>query len=66
MKQLYCGFSQIDISPKIPYSVYLDGYGHRVLPAEGVRDPIYAKVCVMQGEGNPFALVSLDICGLNQ
>ena len=66
MTQLQCGFAQVDITPPLPHSVFLDGYGHRVRPAEGVRDPIYAKVCVMQGEGKPFALVSLDICGLNQ
>ncbi len=66
MKQLQCGFSQIDITPTHPNEVFLDGYGHRVLPAEGVRDPIYAKVCVMQGEQAEFALVVLDICGLNQ
>ena len=66
MTQLRCGFAQTDITPALPHSVYLDGYGHRVHPAEGVRDPIYVKACVMQGEEKPFALVSLDICGLNQ
>ncbi len=66
MAQLRCGFAQVDITPALPHTVFLDGYGHRVRPAEGVRDPLYAKVCVMQGGGKPFALVSLDVCGLNQ
>ena len=66
MTQLQCGFAQVDITPALPHSVFLDGYGHRVRPAEGVRDPIFAKVCVMQGGGKPFALVSMDVCGLNQ
>ncbi len=64
MKQLRCGFSQIDITPNRPDEVYLDGYGYRITPAQGVRDPIYAKVCVMEGD-QEFAIISLDICGLN-
>ena len=62
--KIKCGFSQIDITPQPAHSVYLDGFGERVLPAETVLDPLYAKVCVMEQAGKEFALISLDICGL--
>lgn len=62
--KLNCGFSQIDITPQPAGSVYLDGYGERILPAGEVLDPLYAKVCVMNWGGSEFAVISLDICGL--
>ena len=62
--KLSCGFSQIDITPQPAASVYLDGYGERILPAGEILDPLYAKVCVMRCGSSEFAIVSLDICGL--
>ena len=62
--KLKCGFSQIDITPQPAGSVYLDGYGERVLPASEILDPLYAKVCVMNWDSSEFAVISLDICGL--
>ncbi len=64
MSQLKCGFAQVDITPNVPEEVFLDGYGHRNLPAQGVRDPLYGKVMVVSGVQD-FYLVSLDICGLS-
>ena len=62
--KLSCGFSQIDITPQPAASVYLDGYGERILPAGEILDPLYAKVCVMRYGSSEFAVISLDICGL--
>ena len=65
MEDLYCGFSQVDITPDDPKTVYLDGYGYRVTPAEGVRDKIYAKACYIRSGREVFVIISLDACGLN-
>lgn len=65
MKELCCGFSQIDITPQNPNEVFLDGYGHRMVPAQEILDPIYAKVCTILSGEKEFVLASLDICGLN-
>lgn len=65
--QLYFGFAKADITPAIADGVYLDGYGFRLSPAEGILSPIEAKVCVLQSgqNGTPFALFSLDVCGFS-
>ena len=65
MSDLCVGFAQIEITPDAPGEVYQDGYGFRLTPAEGVRDPLYAKVCLLQTGTEEYALVSLDICGLD-
>lgn len=36
------GFAQTVITPDAQ-AVYLDGFGERITPAEGVRDPLYVK-----------------------
>ena len=64
MDKLTCGFAQAVITPE-PGTVYMDGYGFRVSPAEGVRDDLYAKVCAMKSGENEFVLVALDICGFD-
>ena len=64
MEQLYCGFAQSVITPE-PRTVYMDGYGFRTTPAEGVRDDLYAKVCAMKSGESEFVLVALDICGFD-
>lgn len=64
MGKLLCGFAQADITPQ-PETTYLDGYGGRVTPASGVKDPLYAKVCVLQSDENVLAVIALDVCGLN-
>lgn len=65
MGKLYCGFSQVDITPRDPSEVYLDGYGYRVTPAEGVRDRISAKVFYSRAGEKEFAVITLDVCGLS-
>lgn len=66
MKKLYCGFSQADITPDDPRTVYQDGYGHRVDPAEGIRDRLNCKVCAMSDGESTFVIVALDLCGMNR
>lgn len=63
--KMKCGFSQIDITPPTPSEVFQDGFGTRVLPAESILDPLFAKVCVLQYGTREFALVSMDICGMS-
>lgn len=59
------GFYQTDITPEDPSTVFLDGYGSRLGPAQGVRDPIYAKVCWISGGDKCFAVFSVDFCGFS-
>ena len=64
MEKLYCGFAQCVITPE-PRTVFMDGYGFRTTPAEGVRDELYAKVCAIKSGEDEFVLVALDICGFD-
>ena len=64
MDKLYCGFAQAVITPE-PRSTFMDGYGFRTTPAEGVRDQLYAKVCAIKSGEEEFVLVALDICGFD-
>ena len=64
MDKLYCGFAQTVITPE-PNTVFMDGYGFRTTPAEGVRDDLYAKVCAIKSGEEEFVLVALDICGFD-
>ena len=64
MHKLYCGFAQADITPA-PEEVYLDGYGHRITHAEGVRDTLYVKAWAVKSENDVFVTAAFDICGFN-
>ena len=64
MDKLYCGFAQSVITPE-PSTVFMDGYGFRTTPAEGVRDDLYAKVCAIKSGEDEFVLIALDICGFD-
>jgi len=64
MDKLYCGFAQAVITPE-PGTVFMDGYGFRTTPAEGVRDELYAKVCAIKSGEDEFVAVALDICGFD-
>ena len=65
MLKLQAGFAQEIITPK-PNEVYLDGYGFRINPADGISDEIYVKICAIKQGDEQFALVSLDVCGLSE
>lgn len=63
MDTLHCGFAQSEITPTVG-GVFLDGFGFRLAPAAGVRDPLFAKAAYfVRGEAR-FAIISLDICAL--
>jgi neutral ceramidase len=64
MPLLKCGFAQRDITP-VPGTVFLDGYGFRLTPAEGIRDRLYVKVCAIECGDDRFALFSFDLCGMS-
>ena len=64
MFELKCGFAQRAMTP-VPEHVYLDGYGFRLTPAEGVHDPLYVKACAIECGEKKFALLSFDICGMS-
>lgn len=54
------GFASIDVTPTAPMPMW--GYGARSdLLSQGVRDPLYAKVLVIEADGAKVALVGLDL-----
>lgn len=65
MSKLQCGFSRTVITPK-PGEVYLDGYGHRLVPAQGVYSDLYVNVCTLVSGGERFLIASFDLCGMNR
>ncbi|MBQ7320889.1 MAG: hypothetical protein IJW99_02210 [Clostridia bacterium] len=58
------GFADAIITPSHPSALYLDGYGFRVHPAEGVRDDLHAKVCAIMDGDDTYLIFSLDLVGL--
>ena len=65
MSELKAGFAQVDITPGTPGEIFLDGYGKRLGPAEGIRDPLYAKVCRLFCGDREFSIISIDFCGMS-
>ena len=66
MNKIKLGFAQTVITPQNPFSVFLDGYGSRLAPANAVRDDLYAKVCAFVSNNQTFLLFSLDLIGLRE
>ena len=64
MNQLKFGFADTVITPVHPEYVYIDGYGNRSKPADGVRDDLHAKVCAVLDRDRVFLIFSLDLIGL--
>jgi neutral ceramidase len=58
-KQLEAGVAVTEITP--PAGVWMAGFAQRDGAAEGVSDPLFAKVLVLALEEDRIALVSLDI-----
>lgn len=66
MNKIKCGFAQKVITPQ-GAGIFQDGYGFRMSPAEGVHDDLYVKAAVFGiGKDMLFAILVLDVCGLNQ
>lgn len=54
-------FYEKDITPK--RGIYLAGFGFRNRPSEGIEDPLFLRIAVLQDEaGKKFIIVSADIC----
>lgn len=66
MNRLNCGFAQAEITPDPAMGIYIDGYGSRMAPAEGIRDPLYVKVCAIQSGEETFVIAVFDICGFHE
>ena len=64
MNKLKFGFADTVITPPHPEYVYIDGYGSRSKPADGVRDDLHAKVCAVMKGDKVFLIFSLDLIGL--
>ena len=64
MNPIKIGFADRIITPTLN-GTFLDGYGHRVSPAEGVRDDIHAKVMALSDGSSTQLLFTLDLIGLN-
>lgn len=62
---LLAGVARVDITPKEP--VWLGGFAARTKPAQGLRQPIFAKALALKDEqGNSALLITADILGFNQ
>ncbi len=59
---LAAGVAAVDLTPPVEMKAALGGYGARLSrPAEGVRDPIFAKALVIADDTRKFAIVTADI-----
>lgn len=56
---LKAAVAKVEITP--PPGVKMWGYGNRKSPATGTRDPLYARVLVLEADSKRLALVSLDL-----
>ena len=43
----------------------MDGYGGRREPSRGVHDPLFARVLVLENDGERAAIVSCDLLGMH-
>ena len=66
MSNIKLGFADAIITPVHPEYVYLDGYGNRSKPADGVRDDLHAKVCAIVSGEKTFLLYSIDLIGFRK
>lgn len=65
MSIIKCGFADEIVTPELN-CIFLDGYGHRVTSATGIRDDLHAKVMALVAENAEINLIfSLDLIGLN-
>lgn len=61
---LRAGAARVDITP--PIGVDLTGFIARQNPSIGVRDPIYARVLVLDDADRQVALISCDLLGFSR
>ena len=59
------GFAKVKITPDKP--MWMSGYSSRTGPAEGTEIDLWAKAAAFQtSDGNSFALVTLDLVGIDR
>ncbi len=64
MSTLLAGAAVVDITP--PVGGFMDGYGDRTEPSQGVHDPLFARVLVLDcGDGDQCAIVGCDLLGVH-
>src|ERR1700722_19517101 len=57
--EMKAGVAKVDITP--PLGVHMWGYFDRLTGAEGILDPLYARVLVLETAGQQLAYVDLDL-----
>lgn len=65
MKTFRCGFERAVITPEAGRT-YLDGYGFRLHPSEGVYSELYVNLCAVIAGEERFLIASFDFCGMSQ
>jgi neutral ceramidase len=60
---LLAGAATVDITP--PVGGLMDGYGNRSLPSQGVHDPLFARVLVLDDGNIACAIVGCDLLGMH-
>ncbi|MBI1885134.1 MAG: neutral/alkaline non-lysosomal ceramidase N-terminal domain-containing protein [Chloroflexi bacterium] len=63
MPRLKAGAAVVDITP--PVGARMDGYGTRIQPSEGVHDPIFARVLVLDDGDTRLVIVGADLLGVH-
>ncbi|MGC8870093.1 MAG: neutral/alkaline non-lysosomal ceramidase N-terminal domain-containing protein [Brevinematia bacterium] len=64
MKRWIVGVSEEDITPK--YNTYMAGFVARGEPSKGIHDPLYARTIIISNEKEIFAIISLDLLGIDE
>src|SRR6266545_363247 len=62
--QLHAGAAKVDITPTAPQ--WLDGYGNRTGPSEGVYLPIGARALYLAAGGGEGMVVSAEVLGYDR
>lgn len=60
---LLAGAATPDITP--PVGGLMDGYGNRSQPCEGVHDPLFARILVLDDGDNACAIAGCDLLGMH-
>jgi hypothetical protein len=63
MTGLRAAARSVDITP--PPGGMMDGYGSRLTPSEGVHDPLFARVLVLDYGDSACAIVGCDLLGVH-
>ena len=61
-KELHAGAGSVELRP--PRGIEMAGYGARTGVSKGTLDPLHARILVLEGRQQAFALVTLDLVGV--